>query len=426
VGSDEPTPGPDWFEQIADGAGLVFFSLRTHPDVAFEYGGPALRSRLGIPTGSPAAAETVLARIEPDDATQLTAALATEPGQELSTDLRWRHLDGRLIHSRAWLRVRRRSDGSVVREGVLQDITELRGLDSELRRSEERNRLLAENAWEVIWTMGLDASITYVSPAVERVRGFTPAEAMRQSPGEINTPASAAIVGEYFQRVFAAIAAGAEPPVFRGELEYYRRDGSIMVGELQVIPHLDDTGRVVELLGVTRDISERKRFEAELADLAVTDPLTGLWNRRRCTEFLSSDLAQAHRYGQPLSLLMIDIDHFKVINDTYGHPAGDQVLIDMAQRLRAGVRTTDIVGRWGGEEFVVLLRQCALEDAIRAAEKLRSHIAETPFDGVGRISVSVGAAQLLPDDDLGSWLRRADTALYAVKRSGRDGVAGAP
>ena len=123
---------------------------------------------------------------------------------------------------------------------------------------------------------------------------------------------------------------------------------------------------------------------------------------------------------------MIDIDHFKLVNDTCGHLAGDQVLIDISQRLRAGVRTTDIVGRWGGEEFIVLLRQCALDDAIRAAEKLRSHIAETPFDGVGRISVSVGAAQLLPDDDLGSWLRRADSALYAVKRSGRDGVAGAP
>jgi diguanylate cyclase (GGDEF)-like protein/PAS domain S-box-containing protein len=274
--------------------------------------------------------------------------------------------------------------------------------------------------------MGLDASITYVSPAVERVRGFTPAEAMRQSLDQIHSPESAAIVGGYFQRVFAAIAAGAEPPMFRGELEYYRRDGSIMFGELQVIPHVDDTGRVVELLGVTRDISERKQFEAELADLAVTDPLTGLWNRRRCTEFLSSDLAQAHRYGQPLSLLMIDIDHFKLVNDTCGHLAGDQVLIDISQRLRAGVRTTDIVGRWGGEEFIVLLRQCALDDAIRAAEKLRLHIAETPFGGVGGITVSVGAAQLLPDDDLGSWLRRADTALYAVKRSGRDGVAGAP
>ncbi len=128
-------------------------------------------------------------------------------------------------------------------------------------RSEELYRLLAENAWDVIWTMALDGSITYVSPAVERVRGITPQEAMAQSPEEINPPASAAVVAEYFGRLFAAIANGTEPPHFRGELEYYRKDGSIMIGELQVIPYTSD-GEVVGILGVTRDISERKKFEA--------------------------------------------------------------------------------------------------------------------------------------------------------------------
>lgn len=135
-------------------------------------------------------------------------------------------------------------------------------LESELRRSEERHRLLAENAWDVVWTMALDGSITYVSPGVLRMRGFTPAEAMAQTIDEIHPPATAASVAEYYAKLFAAIAAGTEPPIFRGEHEYYRRDGSIMTGELQVIPHVDSDGQVVEILGVTRDISERKQIEA--------------------------------------------------------------------------------------------------------------------------------------------------------------------
>lgn len=146
--------------------------------------------------------------------------------------------------------------------GSLADGVCSRHLLRDLRRSEERHRLLAENAWDVVWTMALDGAITYVSPAVERVRGITASEAMAQTPDQVNPPSSAAIVAEYFSRLFVAINNGSEPPEFRGELEYYRADGSIMVGELQVIPHVGSDGKVVEILGVTRDVSERKLREA--------------------------------------------------------------------------------------------------------------------------------------------------------------------
>jgi diguanylate cyclase (GGDEF)-like protein len=180
---------------------------------------------------------------------------------------------------------------------------------------------------------------------------------------------------------------------------------------------------VVEILGVTRDISERKMFEAELTRLAVTDPLTGLWNRRHTSELLSADLAQAHRHGQALTALMIDVDNFKSINDTHGHQTGDRVLVEIATRLREQIRSTDVVGRWGGEEFVVLLRYCGLRDAMATAEKLRQRIAEVPFDTLFSVSVSIGAAELQDTDDLASWIERADAALYAAKRAGRNTVA---
>jgi diguanylate cyclase (GGDEF)-like protein/PAS domain S-box-containing protein len=306
-------------------------------------------------------------------------------------------------------------------EGALADITELHEAQTSLSRSEKRSRLLAENAWEVIWTMAMDTKITYVSPAVEQVRGITPDEAKNQSLEEIHPPESAARVADYYQRVFAAVEVGAAPPSFRGELEYYRKDGSIMTGELQVIPHRDATGQVIELIGVTRDISERKAFEAELRNFAVTDGLTGVWNRRQGTELLAADLA-ARRPGQALSLLMLDIDHFKAINDTFGHQAGDHVLIEIASRLRRSLRGNDMVARWGGEEFIVLVRDCALPDAGRLAENIRAAIAEVPFGPMGRITVSIGAAEARDNEDLQSWLSRADQALYRAKRAGRNEV----
>ena len=419
-------PDGDWFAQMADASGLMFFVLRVRPDVALEFvndapGAVLIGERTDSGGATDADATNLLGQIDPDYADRLSAVLALPPGSGTQVELKWNRLDGQSTWGRGWVRSRERQDGSVVIEGALADITELHEAETLLKRSEKRSRLLAENAWEVIWTMDLDAKITYINPAVERMRGFTPEEAMRQSPEEIQPPESAAIGADYYQRLFASIEAGTEPPIFRGEQQYYRRDGSIMTGELQVIPHVDGTGKVVELIGVTRDISDRKAAEAALHNLAVTDTLTGVWNRRQGTDLIAADLS-ARRPGQALSLLMLDIDHFKSINDTFGHQAGDHVLIEVASRVRRSLRGNDVVARWGGEEFVVLLRDCALPDARRLAEEIRSTIAEVPFGTLGSLTVSIGAAEIRANENLASWLGRADQALYRAKRAGRNEV----
>lgn len=422
--ANHAAPVASWFADVAERSGLIFFVMRIRPEVAFEYVGSALEARLGVPVGAALAdPQVVLDLIESESRDRFIASLAMEPGQEMSMDLAWRHLDGRVVDSRAWVRATQRPDGSVVQEGVVLDITELRAAEADLRRSEQRNRLLAENAYDVIWTMGMDGTVTYVSPAVQRMRGFTPEEAARQTIEEINLPESAARVTDYYQQVFAAMAAGTEPPVFRGEIEYYRKDGSTMTGELQVTPLMDADGQVFELLGVTRDISDRKRYEAELAAMAATDPVTDLGNRRHVSELLSANLVRARRNGRPMAVLMIDVDHFKAINDKHGHRRGDHVLIEVARRLREQIRGTDVVGRWGGEEFVVGLCDCPPADARAVAEKLRREIADTPFGTPQSVTVSIGVAQLADDDDLGSWLDRADAALYRAKSAGRNTVA---
>ena len=428
MSADDRIPDSEWFEQMASSSGMMFFVLRVRPDLALEFvnnapGTVLVGDRQESGTATDIDAASLLAQIDPDYADRLAEVLALPPGTDTQVELRWNRLDGRSTYGRGSIRSRERTDGSVVIEGALADITELHEAETRLMNSEKRSRLLAENAWEVIWTMALDGKITYVSPAVERMRGITPEEAMRQSLDEIHPPESAASVADYYRQVFAAIEAGTEPPIFRGENEYYRKDGSIMTGELQVIPHLDGSGKVIELIGVTRDISERKVFEAELRNLAVTDALTGVWNRRHGTELLAADLS-ARRPGQALSLLMLDIDHFKTINDTFGHQAGDHVLIEIASRLRRSLRGNDVVARWGGEEFVVLLRDCALPDALRLAEEIRAAIAELPFGAMGSLTVSVGVAEARAGEDLTTWLERADQALYRAKRAGRNEVAG--
>ena len=416
VGSDH------WFRDLAEEGGDVFFVVRIRPDVAVEFGSQTIEQQLGYPINSFFDEVDLLARsIDPRDAETLERVLAMTPGTNLRVELRWRHRDGHPVWTDGVIRCRCRADGSVILEGTLHDITDLRSTEEQLIRSAQQYRLLAEAAGDVIWTMGLDGSITYISPMVEKVRGLTPAEAAAQTLDQIHPPESEARVREYYDRLFAAIDAGKEPPTFHGEQEYYRKDGTIMYGELEVIPQLDESGDVVQILGVTRDISERKRFEAELRLLSATDPLTGAWNRRQGQTILVRDIAEARRYGTQLCLLMLDLDHFKKVNDTYGHHVGDKVLVEFTRRLSEVLRDSDVLVRWGGEEFVILLRHCTTEKAVPIAEKFRAIIAGEQFDGAGQVTVSIGIAEL-HQDDLTSWLNRADAAMYEAKEAGRNTV----
>jgi diguanylate cyclase (GGDEF)-like protein len=172
---------------------------------------------------------------------------------------------------------------------------------------------------------------------------------------------------------------------------------------------------------------ENARLFEEVQRLAVTDDLTGLKNRRGFFEVARRELERATRTGRPLSALMLDIDGFKRVNDTYGHAVGDEVLRHLAERCRRAVRDIDLVGRYGGEEFAVLLPETDLKTALEVAERVRSSIGDTPFDtevGPLPIRVSVGLALLEDDSEqtVESLLDRADTAMYLVKQAGGDDV----
>jgi diguanylate cyclase (GGDEF)-like protein len=174
---------------------------------------------------------------------------------------------------------------------------------------------------------------------------------------------------------------------------------------------------------------ELERVRDDLQIIATTDALTGLLSRRRFLELAERDLARARRYGRRLSLLAIDLDHFKQVNDRYGHAAGDAVLIAVAQALIEQTREHDLVGRLGGEELALVLPETGLEAAQQLAQRIRAHIRSLmpESDGVRiPITVSLGVAEARPDDlSVQALLKRADRALYQAKEYGRDRVVAA-
>jgi diguanylate cyclase (GGDEF)-like protein/hemerythrin-like metal-binding protein len=184
-----------------------------------------------------------------------------------------------------------------------------------------------------------------------------------------------------------------------------------------------DGGDAEEALRSAEKINRQLRATVRsLQELASTDTLTRAWNRRHCEDLLDSETHRSIRFGHPLSLLIIDIDHFKSVNDQFGHRAGDRVLTEFADCLRDGMRRSDELARWGGEEFVLLMPDTALAGAQRSGERIRERIAESQFTSVGGLSASIGVAEFAPTESIEEWLARADAALYRAKQGGRNRV----
>lgn len=211
-------------------------------------------------------------------------------------------------------------------------------------------------------------------------------------------------------------------------------------GEAFALDHERPTGRVIEVRGgpmpggefiaTYTDITDRKRMEDDLRRLATTDPLTGVNNRRRYTETSERELTRCIRYEHPLCVLMLDADHFKAINDTYGHEAGDRVLVALAKACAHELRDVDVLGRFGGEEFTITLPETSIEIAMDVAERLRQLLSEiiVPLDDGSNVtfSVSIGVSQLMNNEEtLSDILNRADGALYTAKEGGRNQVVAA-
>lgn len=191
----------------------------------------------------------------------------------------------------------------------------------------------------------------------------------------------------------------------------------------------DDEGKLIAVVETLRDMTDQKRAESALKALARSDGLTGLANRRSFDQALAMEWARAHRTGSPLSLLLVDVDHFKLYNDLHGHQKGDDCLRAMSAVMAANLRPADVAARYGGEEFAILMPDCLHDAAVCAGERLRAAVDGTRLvHGAAQagpyVTLSVGVATEVPIDGMSSDLlvARADQALYAAKHEGRDRV----
>lgn len=289
----------------------------------------------------------------------------------------------------------------------------------------------------IVSTTDLDGNITYVNDRFCEISGYTRGELLGANHRIVKSDEHPPV---FFEELWATIVAGR---VWHGEVKNRKKNGDHYWVSSTIVPFRDASGKVAQYVSIRTDISERKLAEealivakeeaeranralqvanAQLQRLATTDRLTGAWNRRHFEQQVELAVALARRHGTPLSLLLFDIDHFKSVNDRFGHLAGDRVLVEVCAKVRASLRKSDILARWGGEEFVVMLPHCALSGAVHLAEKLRRLLESAPVEGVGVVTASFGVSQFAPQETVGECLRRVDSALYAAKSAGRNTV----
>jgi diguanylate cyclase (GGDEF)-like protein/PAS domain S-box-containing protein len=302
----------------------------------------------------------------------------------------------------------------------------LRGqqMTAALASKEANFRVVAEGSSDMVTRIGLDEQISYVSPSSVRIVGWRPDQL-------VGTPALAGVNPQDLPRVQEVVAA-----LKRGEIEETRvayRTRHRERSEIWVESTLRVTrngGEVDGVVAITRDVTQQKTLEGKLETLATVDGLTGLANRRRFDERLLEEWGRAYRERTSLSLLMVDLDHFKAYNDQYGHPAGDECLRAVAGVLAAEAkRTTDLAARYGGEEFVMLLPNTDAAGCARIGERVLREIRDL---GIAHrlnfpsriVTASIGGAVCRPGVERSaghaSLVEAADQALYAAKDHGRD------
>ena len=300
------------------------------------------------------------------------------------------------------------------------DMTHQNEIQEQLRESEHRFRRVFESMQDVYYRTNAQGVVQHVGPGVRRVLGYEPQE-IEGRTAESYYPQSSD--RDAFK---AAIMAHGEVSDFPGQM--VRKDGTVI--DISISSHalFDHTGAFAGVEGIYRDVTQRKNLERELQRLATTDMLTGMANRRSFLEVAEAAFQRAREGHAPLTLLMLDLDHFKTINDRFGHLEGDRVLAAFAQATRHQLRASDTVGRLGGEEFGLLLPHTTTAEgadiATRILEAIRALELSDSNGQPYRITTSMGLGTLSPGDrSLHDLLDRADQALYLAKHRGRNQLA---
>ncbi len=311
---------------------------------------------------------------------------------------------------------------------VARDITERKLMEEKLHREEQRFRALIEYSSDIIVILNLEGTITYINPAVEKVLGFKPEERIGAKGFELIHPDDMKFLTDSFN----TLTTDTNSPVIKTEMHLRHKDGSWRT--LETVGSNLIHNNVVEAVIVNyRDITERKRVEDMLKEsekkyreLSIIDDLSQLYNSRYFHAQIEIEIERSNRYGQPLTLLLLDLDKFKKFNDKYGHVEGDYVLSRLGQVIKRCLRDSDSAYRYGGEEFTIMLPMTTSEEGIVTAKRIQTELRkETFYPVLGQevnITVSIGLAQYKTKEETKAFIQRVDKLMYQAKKDGRNRI----
>ncbi len=284
--------------------------------------------------------------------------------------------------------------------------------------------LAIEQSGNTVVITDAQGSIQYANPSFEQSSGYLLRDVKGANPRILK---SGHQDQDFYQDLWSTISNGR---IWRGEFHNRRKDGTLYWESATIAPVQDDAGQITNYIAIKADVTERKQMEDNLERLATTDSLTGALNRRQLTSLADREFERAQRYGHPTSIIMLDIDNFKKINDRYGHSTGDRAIQHTARILLENLRSIDYLGRYGGDEFVIILPETNLLAARQIAERIRLKVEKHSIqsgDQVLQCSISLGLACItsasnVPSLNFDSAVQLADKALYAAKEAGRNCV----
>jgi diguanylate cyclase (GGDEF)-like protein/PAS domain S-box-containing protein len=302
---------------------------------------------------------------------------------------------------------------------LVADITRRKETEAQLRDAENRYRDLVETAHDLVWTLDSEGRFTYLNRACAAIYGYTAEEMLQRRIDEFRSPEHAPVDEEAIDGLLAGRQSQAQ-----FETVHLDTDGKPHFLSFSAKTHFDDSGNVIQVSGTARDITEQKAFQHQLSYHAEHDSLTGLFNRNYFQQELERTVARVARSGSACALFYIDLDQFKYINDTLGHAAGDRLLVDVATLLSSHVRDGDLLARFGGDEFTLLLYNIDKRDVMNVAENFRALCDDYKFieeDTTCNIACSIGVTMI--DQSVTSAedaLSHADLACNMAKQQGRN------
>ncbi len=297
--------------------------------------------------------------------------------------------------------------------GVIQYFVSVqKNISAFIQTQQERNLLVKalNDSPDCVIITDSDNKIVFVNTGFEQLTGYKQQEVLGAPPSML------------WQNQFAADPSCNAHMHFQTEGANLRKDGSLFFVDQSIATIEDETKKVTHYVSFSKDATQRLQYELALKDMASKDALTGMLNRRSGEHLLKQHTADYAASRKPLCLIMLDIDNFKKINDTYGHGRGDEILKSSSHLIKSKARNSDNVIRWGGEEFLILLPDTQLAAAMEFAERIRSSIAYEADHEAGKITASLGVAQLQNGESSASLLSRADKALYKAKLQGKNCV----